>query len=555
MDIKKVHKGLIDATGRRKYFRQLNPVLLGNPVEIDIKLIKKKQKVLFIMPNFHWIDEDVNALWDLLPWNLCQMAAMIEGICSDVKIIDAYKENLSKEQLKQEIKKFKPDIVGLTVLMDQYGEAAHIAANIVKNVSKNIINVIGGVYVTANPKRIMIDKNFDYVVMGEGEYVFQQIVGFYSNACDLPERGICFRKNSNGDVENRGHAAFIKNLDALPKPAYHLIDLLSYTSRFANRRSADQPGGYPYARIITSRGCPEKCSFCQVPSLQGSYFRARSPDNVCDEIEWLKKEYGIKAILFDDDNMFTNMKRGKALLRRMIDRGLSMPWTSIATAVFRLDNDMVDLMVESGCTYIDVAIESGTERVTRDIILKPINFKQAKTMVAYARKKGIFVAANYIIGFPTETWEEIRETIKFSEEINADYTKIFIAIPLRNTEMFDLAQKTKSLIMDPLEADTMWTVGGVIKSDHWSADDLTILRAYEWDRINFTDPKKAKKIADKMGITMDELNNIRKKTLNNARETVSKRQSSGLDSSVKRAADIALVTLQSSLKKEKKKIN
>jgi radical SAM superfamily enzyme YgiQ (UPF0313 family) len=176
-------------------------------------------------------------------------------------------------------------------------------------------------------------------------------------------------------------------------------------------------------------------------------------------------------------------------------------------------------------------------------------------MITYARKKGIFVAANYIIGFPTETWEEIRETIKFSEEINADYTKIFIAIPLRNTEMFDLAQKTKSLIMDPLEADTMWTVGGVIKSDHWSADDLTILRAYEWDRINFTDPKKAKKIADKMGITMDELNNIRKKTLNNARETVSKRQSSGLDSSVKRAADIALVTLQSSLKKEKKKIN
>ena len=184
----------------------------------------------------------------------------------------------------------------------------------------------------------------------------------------------------------------------------------------------------------------------KVPSLQGSYFRARSPDNVCDEIEWLKKEYGIKSILFDDDNMFTNMKRGRALLRRMIDRGLSMPWTSIATAVFRLDNEMVDLMAESGCTYIDVAIESGTERVTRDIILKPINFKQAKTMVAYARKKGIFVAANYIIGFPTETWEEIRETIKFSEEINADYSKIFIAIPLRNTEMFDLAQKTKSLI-------------------------------------------------------------------------------------------------------------
>ena len=110
MDIKKVHKGLIDSTGRRKYFSLLNPVLLDNPVEIDIQSIKKKQKVLFIMPNFHWIDEDVNALWDLLPWNLCQMAAMIEGICSDIKIIDAYKENLSKDQLKQEIEKFITEV-------------------------------------------------------------------------------------------------------------------------------------------------------------------------------------------------------------------------------------------------------------------------------------------------------------------------------------------------------------------------------------------------------------------------------------------------------------
>ena len=118
--------------------------------------------------------------------------------------------------------------------------------------------------------------------------------------------------------------------------------------------------------------------------------------------------------------------------------------------------------------------------------------------------------------------------------------------------MFDLAQQTKTLIMDPLEADTMWTVGGVIKSEHWTADDLTILRAYEWDRINFTDPKKTKLIADKMGITIDELNSIRKKTLSNAREAVLKRQSSGPDSSVKKAADIALVTSQSSLKEKKK---
>jgi len=536
---------LIDKQGRRKYFKKLNPKLQDAPFEIDTKLIKKKYKILFLMPNFNWIDEDVNALWDLFPWNLCQLAAMVEDISSDVIIVDAYKENLSKEDVIKRIKNYNPDIIGLTVLMDQYHKAAHIAAKLIKSISKNIITVLGGVYATSNSHQAIEDENLDYVIIGEGEFTFRQLVGFLSGACNLPERGICFRDKNNGKIDHRGHSAFIKNLDALPKPAYHLIDFLGYANQW-RRKSIDQPGDYPYTRIITSRGCPEKCSFCQVPSLQGSYFRGRTPDHVCDEIEWLKKEYGIKAIVFDDDNMFTNTKRSKMLLKRMIERGLAMPWTSIATAVFRLDEELIDLMVESGCNYIDVAIESGTERVTREIILKPIDFNHAKKIIAYAKKKGIYVAANFIVGFPTETWDEIRQTMAFAEELNVDYAKIFNAIPLRNTEMYDLAMMTDAIIMDTTSknAKSVWTVGGMIKSDEWSTDDLTILRAYEWDRINFKDPKKLKRTADRMQITIEELNSIRKKTLSNAIKSISSRNS--LDTSVKRAADIMKVTTENS---------
>ena len=542
LDIKKAQKGLIDSRGRRKYFRELNPVLLKDPFNLDKSKILKKPRILFIMPNFHWIDEDVNALWDLLPWNLCQIAAMVEDVCEEVKIIDAYKYNFSKEDLHNKIKEFNPDIVGLTVLMDQYAQAANLTTEIIKGVSHKITTVLGGVYAMANPKRAMEDKNLDYVVIGEGEYVFRQLVGYHCNASDLPERGIAFRKN-NGEIENRGHSAFIKDLDILPKPAYHLIDFHDYAKSFSDRKSVDQPGAFPYARIITSRGCPEKCSFCQVPSLQGSYFRARTPDHVCDEIEWLKKEYGIKALIFDDDNMYTNPKRSKALFKRMIERGLTMPWTSIATAVFRLDRELIDLMVQSGCRYIDIAIESGTERVTRDIVLKPLNFKHAIETVAYARKAGLFVAANFIIGFPTETWEEIRGTIKFAEEINVDYAKIFIALPLRNTELYDLARRTDSIAVETLDADSKWSVGGEIKSDDWTPDDLTVLRAYEWDRINFSDPKKLKKTADRMGISVEELNKIRKRTIANAIKAINTRNSKkGIK--VTEAADIIKVTSQ-----------
>ena len=107
MSIKEIHKGLIDNQGRRKYFAMLNPKLQDAPFEIDSKSIKKKQKVLFIVPNFHWIDKDVNALWDLVPWNLCLIAAVIKDICSEVKIIDAYKYNLSREELARQIEKYK----------------------------------------------------------------------------------------------------------------------------------------------------------------------------------------------------------------------------------------------------------------------------------------------------------------------------------------------------------------------------------------------------------------------------------------------------------------
>ena len=542
MDIGKIHKELIDSQGRRKYFKLLDPKLLASPPKIDVESIKKKKKVLFIMPNFHWIDEDVNALWDITPWNLCLIAAVIEDICSDIKIIDAYKENLSQTELAKKIKDYNPDMVGLTVLMDQYAGVVPMTTKIVKNVSKEIITVLGGVYAMSNPARAMKDKNLDYVIIGEGEYVFKQLIGFHSGVNDLPGRGVCFRKKGTNELENRGHAEFIKDLSALPRPSYHLIDYLSYINQYNNRKTVDQPPAYPYARIVTSRGCPEKCSFCQVPSLQGSYFRWRSPEHVCDEIEWLKKEYGIKAIFWDDDNLLTNTKRAKALFRMMIDKGLAMRWVYSCTAVFRLDNELVDLMVESGCEAVNIAIESGSERVTRDIVLKPLDFEHAKRMVTYAKKKGLFVAANFIIGFPTETWEEIRKTIDFAEEINVDYAKLFIAIPLRNTEMYDLAEKTNSIIKDTYDGETLWTVGGAIKSEHWSADDLTILRAYEWDRINFSNPKKLKKIADRMKISVDELNGIRRRTLDNAIKTISLRQSSNSD--VMKSADVIEVVSQ-----------
>ena len=186
----------------------------------------------------------------MIPWNLCQIAAVVEDLVEDIKIIDAHKKNLSLDQLANEMGKYKPDIVGITILMDQYAPASPMITKLAKNISNDIITVLGGVYAMSNPKRAMQDKNLDYVVIGEGEYVFKQMIGYFSGVCDLPSRGICFRKNNNGELENRGHAAFIKNLDALPKPAYHLIDFLSYYSNPETRNSIERPKNFPYVESL-----------------------------------------------------------------------------------------------------------------------------------------------------------------------------------------------------------------------------------------------------------------------------------------------------------------
>ena len=514
----------------RRAFDKVNknlPVLNAiekNEEQLSIIPIKKhltdRPKILLIIPNLNWIDKDINALWDVLPWNLCMLAAMVEDFC-EVEILDAYKRNLTQKELSVEIKNIKPDVVGITVLMDQYGKSGHMVAEIAKQIDSDILTVMGGVYATVNPEFVVKDNNIDYVMIGEAEYSFKDLLNYLRGVDDVKiSSGIAY-KTDNGVVINKGHSELIKDLSELPRPSYHLIDYLSYANMYSDRKSVDAPMDYPYARIVTSRGCPFKCTFCQVPTIQGRYFRKRSIEHILDEILWLKNEYGIKAIIFDDDNLYTNMKNAKQLFQAMIDSGLNLPWVSIATAVFRLDEEMIDLMYESGCRYIDIAIESGSERVINEIVKKPIEHKQAIRLVKYARTKGIFVSSNFIIGFPGETWDEILETISFAEIINVDYAKIFIAIPLKNTEMYNQA-KEKNLIKKS-HSESVWTSGGMLETDEFSSEDLTILRAYEWERINFTNFEKRKNTADRMGITLIELKEIRKRTLQNARNKVAER--------------------------------
>ncbi len=401
----------------------------------------------------------------------------------------------------------RPDILGVTVLMDQYAQAGHEVARLTKETNEAIYTLIGGVYPTVNPHTATEDKNIDFVFQGEAELTFKNLVLHLMGHEVSITDGISYY---DGDLfVDKGHSDLIKDLDSIPLPAYDLIDFHSYTNTVSDRKTVDAPDAYPYARIVTSRGCPFSCTFCQVPSIQGRYFRRRSTENIIQEIKWLKESYGIKSIVFDDDNLYTNPKLAKELFREMISNNLIMPWVSIATAVFRLDEEMLDLMYQSGCRYIDVAIESGSKRVIEEIVLKPINHQRALELIKYAKSLGIFVAGNVILGFPGETWEEILESIKYAEVADFDYVKMFNAMPLKNTVMYE-----KAVELDMIQENNSnnWVKGGAMSSMEFDSIELSILRAFEWDRINFTNREKKLKIASRMHISEEELDAIRKKT-------------------------------------------
>ncbi len=470
--------------------------------------MEKKDKVMLMYPNFDWTDSMARTKWHIHPYNLGLLASMIRDEY-DVSIIDAGMENFSKDEFAKMIRETKPNVLGISICTNEYINSGLIAAEVAKENNPETKIFAGGVGVTTNPNSLMKSNYIDGVIIGEGEHVFKGLCDFLRKDGSFPDKGALYKKDNR--IIGSEKFDFLQDLDSLPLPAYDLVDFMGYATTI-QRESVDRPRKMPYARTITSRGCPYNCCFCEVASISGRKVRFRSLEKVTEEIEWLIKNYGIKALSFDDDNLTVNKDRAKKLFKTMIERKYDLKWNNPSTAIFTLDDEMLDLMKESGCSFLGTAIESGVQRVLTDIIHKPLNLEDVKGTMKKIKERGIDVSSNFIVGFPGETWEEIRQTFRYAEELDPDYCKFFIATPLPNTELSRIA-KEKNIFKNDFDFNKhLWT-DGQIDTSEFRHQDLKILRAYEWDRINFSSENKRKKIAQMMDISEDRLNEIRKETL------------------------------------------
>jgi radical SAM superfamily enzyme YgiQ (UPF0313 family) len=319
----------------------------------------------------------------------------------------------------------KPKIVGITSTTYTISNALKIAETIKKN-HPDIFIVFGGPHSTILPDDVLKENYVDCVVVGEGEIVFDSLCNSLLNGKDWKENnGIAFR--NKGRVKINLSLPYIENLDALPFPARNLVPLEKYKATPVNYKR------WPSTPVITSRGCPFKCTFCSNP-VHGKIVRYRSPENIMEELCQLKKEFSIRDITFWDDTFTLDKKRVERICELLIEKNLDLTW-SCATRVDTVNLEILKKMKEAGCWQISFGVESGVGRL-REKIQKDISEERIFETFKNCKKVGIETRAFFMLGIPTETEKESWETIEFAIRLNPDFSQFTLTTPYPGCELF-----------------------------------------------------------------------------------------------------------------------
>ena len=390
------------------------------------------------------------------PLGLAYMAAVLENDYQ-VRILDAVVEGyetevplernlirygLSYAEIEERIEAFEPDVVGVSNLFSSGFREALQVSSLVKKINAEIITVMGGPHPSALPEDVLKHAEIDFVILGEGEHSFKELLRSIEKNDFQNLDGVAF--NKNGQVQVIPKTQFIDDLDELPFPARHLLPLKRYfeigEGFIITRRK-------PFTPLITSRGCTAQCTFCPVHATWGGKWRARSAYSVLDEIEHLVQTYGVKEVHFDDDNLVLNKRRAQKIFEGIIDRELDIVWTvPTGLALWAVDDELLRLMRESGCYKLYVAVESGDEQILHNVIRKPLNLKKIKPLVRTMRKLGIEVETFFVVGMPGETDESLQRTFQFARELDADATHYFFANPMPGTRLWEVCAENEYFV-------------------------------------------------------------------------------------------------------------
>jgi radical SAM superfamily enzyme YgiQ (UPF0313 family) len=379
----------------------------------------------------------------------------------------------------KEIKNFDPDVVGVTATTRYIYDALEILKNAKKN-NPNCLSIVGGPHATVRAKELLQNNSYvDAVVRGEGEKTLTELLENWYSKNLSGIKGISYRANEK-IIENIDRE-LIQDLDALPFPAYHLLPMKKYSIGLIDGGLLGKQG-QQYGAIITSRGCPHDCIFCSSRRLWGRKWRARSPENVVEELEVLTNKYGKEVIHFMDDTFTVDKKRTIKICKLIRDERIDVSIICV-TRVDVFNEEIASELKKAGCSLVYFGFESGVQK-TLDILNKNFKLEDSVKAVNIAKKVGIDAAGFFVMGLPGETREMINKTINFASKLGLKSAEFNIVVPYPGTKLYKTAEENNMLLT------TDWskyeTSKSVMKLPGLKAKELKELKRKAYFRFNLS---------------------------------------------------------------------
>lgn len=370
-----------------------------------------------------------------------------------VRLADMHASRLSFRDLTRLYQEFDPHIAGFSALSMEHADLLE-AARRCKAHNPRCLTVVGGPHATMFGDALIADPAIDVVVRGEGERTFVELLQSWADGAGLEAvRGLLFRRD--GQVVDTPDRPFEPDLDALPYPAWDMLDLDAYTR--ANNMNGLLAAA-PYMSVMTSRACPYHCAYCH--RLFGTRFRQRSVENVLGELEALYHRVGIREIHLVDDCFNLNRPRAKQIADEIVARDLRFR-IAFPNAVRGdlMDQELILKLKAAGAYIITYAVETASERL-QTLMNKNLNLDKVSSAIELTYRHGLIPAGFFMLGIPTETREEMERTIRFACDSLILKAYFFTVVPFPRTDLYELARKAypeMALAADISSAHSYWS--------------------------------------------------------------------------------------------------
>lgn len=437
-----------------------------------------------------------------IPLGLMYLGAACERAAHEVEIYDPAVEydiekmnadddgpvhvGASWEDLRAHIRRKPWDVIGIgNPFYTQYPNAVETAC-IAREVHPSARIVMGGPHPTVEPAMVLEDAaEVDVVVRGEGEETFVELLDAFGSGRPLEEvRGIAFRRD--GDIVLAEPRPHVTDLDALGRPAYHLVDLEKYMHRVKLGRDGRwvlKP--HRLLTMLTSRGCPYRCVFCSVHLHMGRRYRTHTARFVLDHVRYVAEELDVRHIYFVDDNLGQDRARFEEILDGLIalnDEGLGITWeTPNGIRTDRLTFNILEKAKRAGCRSVMLTVESGSQRVLDEVIQKRLDLGKVVEVAGWCRRLGIKARAGFIVGLPGETLAEMEETVRFARMLRRRFGingHLSTATPYYGTRLNDLCRDGNYVReeMTPARLAVAIQGEGMIATEDFTVEDVKAVR-------------------------------------------------------------------------------